>query len=183
MTLKPLRRVVTAHTEDGKSTILSDVAVAAVEFPFWPGRGIYNIWSIDRIPSDNTAAGLPEGGKPKSLPSRGGTAFHIMVLPPERDLQAMTEADRKLSTRPVTELAAHFVKRPHPRHYSMHATNSTDYIIVLEGEVTYLYDEGEIVLKKYDIVVQRGTHRGWVNHTDQPCIVAVAINSAEPLAL
>lgn len=180
MSLKPIRRVVTTHTKDGKSTILSDEAVPAMEFPFWPGRGIYNVWSLDKIPSDNTDSGLPEGGKPKSLPSHGGTAFHIMVLPPESDLDGMTEENRKLSTRPVVEMAPHFVKRPNARHYGMHATNSTDYIIVLEGEITYLHDEGEIILKKFDTVIQRGTHRGWINHTDKPAIVGVAINSATP---
>lgn len=181
MSFEPIRRVVTGHTADGRSTILSDEKVQAMTFPVWPARGVANMWSLDRIPADNTPAGLPEGGKPKSLPGHGGTAFHIMQIPPESDLESMTEENRKIATTPVTQLAPHFLKRGSQRFYGMHATNSVDYIVVLKGEVTYLYDEGETVLRPFDTVIQRGTNRGWINRGTEPALVAVAINSADPL--
>ena len=181
MSFDPIRRVVTGHNAEGRSVILSDTKVAPGTMPVWPSRGVANIWSLDQIPADNSGA-PPEGG-PKSLPGHGGTAFHIMQLPPESDLDSMSEADRKIATTPVTQMAAHFVKRGTPKHYGMHATNSVDYIIVLKGEVTYVCDEGETVLRPFDTVIQRGTNRTWINKGTEPCLVAVSINSADPLDL
>jgi len=44
-----------------------------------------------------------------------------------------------------------------PRHPAIHRTRSLDYVIVLEGEIDLLLDEGEVRLAAGDVVVQRGT--------------------------
>ena len=45
----------------------------------------------------------------------------------------------------------------------MHRTETIDYGIVLEGEITLIIDEGETVVRAGDIVIQRGTNHGWAN--------------------
>jgi len=49
------------------------------------------------------------------------------------------------------------------RHAHMHRTETIDYGIVLEGEITLIVDEGESVVRAGDIVIQRGTNHAWAN--------------------
>ena len=50
-------------------------------------------------------------------------------------------------------------------HPLMHRTESVDYGIVLEGELTLVLDGGETVLGAGDIVIQRGTSHAWANRS------------------
>ena len=54
----------------------------------------------------------------------------------------------------------------------MHRTETIDYGIVLEGEITLIMDEGETVVRAGDIVIQRGTNHGWANRSDRNCRIA-----------
>lgn len=49
----------------------------------------------------------------------------------------------------------------------MHRTETLDYGIVTEGEVWLVLDDGEVHLKRGDIVVQRGTNHAWSNRSEQ----------------
>jgi quercetin dioxygenase-like cupin family protein len=49
----------------------------------------------------------------------------------------------------------------------MHQTVSIDQIVVLEGELELILDSGErLVLRKHDMVVQRGTMHAWRNPSE-----------------
>ena len=66
----------------------------------------------------------------------------------------------------------------------MHRTQTVDYAVILDGELTMILDEGDVVLKQGDIVVQRGTSHSWANRSDKPCkILFVLIDGQfdEPL--
>jgi hypothetical protein len=55
----------------------------------------------------------------------------------------------------------------------MHATDSIDYVIVLEGEIYAVLDDGrEEVLRKHDVLIQNGTRHAWKNKSDKPAKVA-----------
>ena len=58
------------------------------------------------------------------------------------------------------------------RHHLMHRTETVDYGIVLEGEVTLILDVGETVVRAGDIVIQRGTNHGWANRSGKNCRIA-----------
>jgi mannose-6-phosphate isomerase-like protein (cupin superfamily) len=58
------------------------------------------------------------------------------------------------------------------RHAFMHRTETVDYGIVLEGEVTLIMDEGETLVRAGDIVIQRGTNHGWANRSGKNCRIA-----------
>ena len=55
-----------------------------------------------------------------------------------------------------------------------------DYAIVLAGEIHALMDEGEVLLKAGDVLIQRGTNHAWSNRTDDSAYVAFVLVDAEP---
>jgi len=63
----------------------------------------------------------------------------------------------------------------------MHTTRTVDYVILLSGRVTLLLDKGEVELKPFDVVVQRGTNHGWVNRGTEPALFAAVLIDAKPL--
>jgi uncharacterized cupin superfamily protein len=63
----------------------------------------------------------------------------------------------------------------------MHITSTVDYIIVLQGEICAVMDKGETLLKPGDVLVQRGTNHSWHNRSDQPCVIAAVLVSADPV--
>ena len=67
------------------------------------------------------------------------------------------------------------------RHPGFHKTATIDYAIVLSGEIYALMDEGEVLLKAGDVLVQRGTNHAWSNRTEQPCCIAFVLIDAEPV--
>ena len=52
------------------------------------------------------------------------------------------------------------------KHFWFHRTDSLDYAVVLEGEITLLVDEGEATMRAGDVAVQRATSHAWSNRTD-----------------
>jgi quercetin dioxygenase-like cupin family protein len=62
----------------------------------------------------------------------------------------------------------------------MHITNTVDYIIVLQGEIYAVMDQGETLLRPGDVLIQRGTNHSWHNRSDEPCVIAAVLVSADP---
>ena len=54
------------------------------------------------------------------------------------------------------------------RHPLMHRTETVDYAVVLEGEITLILDDGDVSLKAGDVVIQRGTSHAWSNRSGKP---------------
>jgi len=52
---------------------------------------------------------------------------------------------------------------------------------VPDGEICAVIDKGETLLKQGDGLVQRGTNSGWHNRSDQPCVIAAVLVSADPV--
>jgi uncharacterized cupin superfamily protein len=51
----------------------------------------------------------------------------------------------------------------------MHRTESVDYGVVIEGEMTLVLDDSEVVLRPGSVVVQRGTNHAWANRSGRVC--------------
>jgi hypothetical protein len=43
-----------------------------------------------------------------------------------------------------------------------------------------MMDDGEVLLKSGDVLVQRGTNHAWSNRTEEPAVVAFVLIDAEP---
>ena len=64
----------------------------------------------------------------------------------------------------------------------MHRTRSVDFVVVISGEIWCVMEEGEVLMKPGDTMVQRGTNHEWQNRTNTPVRVAFVLIDASPLA-
>lgn len=180
--LRKIRRVVTGHDENGRSTVISDdVTPGGFEVPAWPGYGQTPIWLTNDAPASNEADDLIDLNSP--LPGFGegaGSAFVVLQIAPESELDAMPPEERAQATTPVAKLAPNLIDVDTSKHFGMHATDTVDYLILLSGELTLLLDDAEVVLEPLDVVIQRGTNRSWVNRGTEPALLAAAVHGAKP---
>jgi quercetin dioxygenase-like cupin family protein len=63
----------------------------------------------------------------------------------------------------------------------MHATDTLDFLVVVSGEVTFITETGEVLLRAGDVLVDRGALHGWRNDSDQPCRIVNVLYPALPL--
>jgi hypothetical protein len=183
--LEPIRRIVTGHDDKGRSVVISDDAAPVPPgMEVFPTRGITTIWWSDRTPAGVEADDLPLGQIP-AFPPVGGTAYMIMHLPPESELDKLSEEDRAIATTPVVTMGPDFIARDTRvnTEYMMHATNTVDVLVLLSGELTLLLDEGEVTLHPFDTVIQRATNHGWINRGTETALIAAAVICSEPPAL
>lgn len=57
----------------------------------------------------------------------------------------------------------------------VHRTESIDYGIVLDGQVTLILDDSEVTAHAGDIIVQRGTDHAWANRGEEVARVAFVL--------
>lgn len=134
------RRIVTGHLADGRSVILQDGAVPHVRS--LPGARFDEVWSTGAAPEalSLAPAGEPTSDAPLIGPPAGGTTIRIIDFAP-----ASEGGERS----------------------PMHRTRSTDYGIVLEGEMVLILSDSEVVLRPGDVVIQRATDHAWQNRSKQ----------------
>ncbi|HWK42782.1 MAG TPA: cupin domain-containing protein [Croceibacterium sp.] len=173
---KAVRRIVTGHDEHGQAVIQEDgAAPRVVRIGGEIGPLFHEVWNTRETPAriDRASGEPPEDGI-NLVPPRNGTRIRVLDIPPE---------DHRLAEMSVEEVKAHFAEvgageaSSHSddgssRHHMMHRTESVDYGIVLEGELTLILDIGETVVRAGDIVIQRGTNHGWANRSGQNCRIA-----------
>ena len=172
-----IRRVVTGHNADGRANILfDDLAPNVTELKGWPGAAVTELWVTDEAPVNNHGA-VDRSLRPmRHDPTPAGTIFRVVEVPPERvgariDA-ASTFAQLGSTHQPRAEDSA--------RHPTMHKTDSIDYLVVIAGEMWMVMEEGEVLLRQGDCIVQRGTNHAWVNRGDKPCLLAAILIPAKP---
>lgn len=150
------RRVVTGHTPDGVSVVLSDGPVPVSRDLPDDGVAFHEIWNTEGAPARILAAEPSEPTR-RTLavpPPPHGTKIRINeFLPGHLDAEG--------------------------RQSPVHRTASVDYGIVLDGEITLLLDDSEVTLHAGDVVIQRGTDHAWANRGDAPARVAFILIDAE----
>ena len=161
--MKPVRRVVTGRSESGQSTILMDSKLGnVIEDREGAERSLElaELWSTAESPIDNT--GTRDRARPhfELLPDKHGSLLRFFEIPPEPPGTA----------KPGTGAE---------RHPGFHATDTLDYIIVLDGEVVAMLEDGETLLEPGDVLIQRGTNHAWSNRTTRPCRMAAVMLDAK----
>ena len=137
-----IRRVVTGHDASGKSLVVSDGAPPQKHEMRRPtiGADFFEVWNeSSEVP---LLASVPEGepnDRGFSLMPASGHLVRIIDVYPLKDGGERTV---------------------------MHRTKSLDYAVVIEGEVVLIFEDSEVVLRKSDVVVQRGTNHAWENRSD-----------------
>ena len=173
----PIRRVVTGHDADGRSTILMDGAspnVALLEKA--GGLRLTELWATRESPADN-AGGEDAALRPRRIEPEGvGSVFRVIEYPPDRERLKTLEPQAHFAS-----MGARAADEATRRHPGMHRTDTLDYAIVLSGEIYAVLDTGETLLRAGDVLVQRGTSHAWSNRSDAPCLIAFVLLSARPL--
>ena len=165
-----IRRVITGHDANGKAIVVSDGAAPSVRtVPLWPGLISTDIWKTAAMPVPIGREEADPTLGPRTLhPAPRGTLFRISIVPPETDaIRNLDPTQSKEVFRGVGNADAS--TRAHGgRHPLMHRTQTLDYAVVLEGEITMLLDDSEVHLKAGDVVIQRGTNHAWSNRSGKP---------------
>ena len=173
------RRVVTGHNAEGQSVFIDDAPTPHI-FQRSPGSAIVmELWETHATPVDNRghADAIDRGFR--LPPPRSGSVFRVIEYPPDSERLKALAAERAGPDDGSGWLVA--ADKGRPRHLGFHKTNSIDYAIVLSGEIHALMDEGEVLLRAGDVLIQRGTNHAWSNRTDAPCVVAFVLIDADPV--
>jgi hypothetical protein len=173
--LKPIRRVVTGHNQAGRAIIQTDAPPARVQLVGGEGGPTFHeIWSTRETPALISRGGTePAEARLTLAPPRHGTRIRVLDIPPETEQFA--KIDAATARAHFAEISAEGASTHgggQPRHPYMHRTESIDYGIVLDGEITLIVDEGETTVRAGDIVIQRGTNHGWANRSGRNCRIA-----------
>lgn len=171
MCFPDIYRVVTGHDENGKAIILENGPLNTVmDLEAVPGTKFHEVWSTSSTPAmiSNTETD-PTLGPVVLPPMKAGTRIRFVDIPPDTQEYLHNGHDKmKDMFSKVGDAKASTVKDDSP-HPLMHRTESIDYGIVIEGELTLIVDDGEALLKPGSVVVQRGTNHAWANRSGKMC--------------
>jgi len=170
MNFPPIHRVVTGHDADGKAIVASNGPLPTVaEIAAIPGTVFHEVWCTAGSPAPVDNGADPSTAPLMLPPPAQGTRIRFVDIPPDTpELLARGAAKMHDAFRQIGDAAASTVKAGSP-HPLMHRTETVDYGIVIEGELTLVLDDSEVPLKPGSVVVQRGTNHAWANRSDKPC--------------
>ena len=170
-----MRRIITGHNENGKSIISIDGPPARSMgedagglFEIWntDGSGLETKSDVDRADIDIMLSPVKDGTKFRYFqinPTPEGVPWEVLQDAAAEAFERIGAAHHRIDT---------------SKHPAMHKTETIDYIILLQGDVSLLLDEEEVRLQPFDTVVQRGTNHAWVNHGNEPALlIAVLIDT------
>lgn len=172
-----VRRVLTGHDAQGRSTFIADGPAPNVkEMSAMPGLALTDLWETKGAPASN-AGDADAADRPVHLePPKNGTILRIVEFPPDSAWRNRTDGKDGFKS-----IGAGHAQDRHSADPMMHTTSTVDYIIVLKGEIYAILETGEKLLKAGDVLVQRGTNHSWSVRTSEPCIVAAVLVSAKPV--
>lgn len=182
---KPIRRVVTGTTPDGRAVIASDERIAPDTIAMMPGAGFANIWGGDEPPT------LPATGeKPHYVtwfPPATGYRVEQITIPPAAT-PAPHGIDMKEAAADMERKLPGLLDHMDPKHPGMHQTDTIDFVYVISGRCLVELDGGaSIDLNTGDLLVQNGTRHAWRVPYDEPCTVlsisiGATVNAPTPKA-
>jgi mannose-6-phosphate isomerase-like protein (cupin superfamily) len=157
-----MKRVVTGHDAQGRSVFAIQDEPQPIVLEKAGGLRLAELWAT---PSESRARRIE--------PDPGGTVFRVIDYPP--DSERLKSLDPEAHFASMGAQAAPAEKRRHP---GMHRTRTIDYAIVLSGEIYAVLDEGEVLLKAGDVLIQRATNHAWSNRGERPCRIAFVLVDA-----
>ena len=155
-----MKRVITANGADGKSYFES-VTDAAPQFA--------ELWaSAAREPLAAAASASATGAAAPLEPPPGATTWRVFELPDDAIV--------------AQYLKSQGASKHGDADAAFHRTNTLDYVMILDGEITLELDRGSVTLGPGDCVVQRGTAHAWRNKSGKPVRMAVVMVGLEAQA-
>lgn len=170
MSLPPIHRVVTGHDAHGKAIVTSNGPLPHVaEISAVPGTVFHEVWNTSDTPAPVDNAPDPTLGALRLPPPKQGTRIRFVDIPPDTEqLLQQGTATMQAAFGQIGDAQASTAKASSP-HPLMHRTESVDYGVVIEGELTLVLDDSEVPLQPGSVVVQRGTNHAWANRSGKPC--------------
>ena len=163
--MKPIRRVVTGNSPDGRSTILFDSEVAPVVTAKEGDRAqrlsLAELWATTESPASNASSEDAARTVYSLLPAANGTLLRTVEILPE----------------PPGSARPGLGSDSHP---GFHRTDTIDYMFVVSGEIYAMVEDGEVLLRAGDVLVQRGTNHAWSNRSQAPCLMVAVMIDAQP---
>jgi mannose-6-phosphate isomerase-like protein (cupin superfamily) len=170
------RRVVTGHDAHGRAVVLMDGEAPHILLEQAGGLRLTELWETRSAPADNSGAADAAVHERRIEPVAGGTVFRVIEYPPD-SVRLKTLAPEKF----FSSMGARSADPATRRHPGMHKTDTVDYCVVLSGEIWAVLDEGEVLLRAGDCLVQRGTRHAWSNRSDESCVIAFVLVAAKPV--
>lgn len=171
---RAIRRLVTGHRKDGRSTVVADGPAPNVKQRA-AGNASTLLWVTEECPADISGVADRAARDMAVSPPPRGSIFRIAEFPPSTGGEIRDNATLLRDFGIGADVA-----RGHPaRHPAIQPTRSIDYVIVLEGEIDLLLDDGEVRLAAGDVVVQRGTNHAWINRGATVCRLGMVFIDAE----
>lgn len=170
-----IRRIVTHDDAEGLSYALIDGEASNII------GGLTELWTTDSKPANHRET-VDNGALSRTLhPPRGGTVFRAFEIPPASETAHLTLQEKQQAWKDLfTTMGSPDAQPDTRRDPGMHRTHSTDYIILLSGEITLVLDKTEHTLKPFDVVVQRGTNHAWVNRGTEKALLIAVLVDADP---
>ena len=154
--------VVTGHDADGRAVFVRDKQVDGIPIPHLGELAF--LWSADEPATYPNAGDNPAA--PGTFPPVGGIRFIMQTYSPEFDVVASP---------PTPEV--HIEDGDEP---GRHRTDTTDFGVILSGNVVLELDDGaEVLLSPGDVVVENGTRHRWRVVGDVPATLASFIIGAQ----
>jgi mannose-6-phosphate isomerase-like protein (cupin superfamily) len=170
MSFPPIHRVVTGHDANGKAIVASNGPLpTVVEIAAISGTIFHEVWCTAGSPAPVDNGADPSTAPLMLPPPKLGTRMRFVDIPPDTpELLARGAAKMHDAFSQIGDVKASTVKADSP-HPLMHRTETVDYGIVIEGELTLVLDDSEVQLKPGSVVVQRGTNHAWANRSGRRC--------------
>ncbi|KAK7029735.1 cupin domain-containing protein [Favolaschia claudopus] len=158
MSLPPVRRVTTGHTDDGLSTFQSDALVQPLTRP--NGTRISFMYSAPSLPIDNQDP--KDWAKQESQGKNSAGGPNLFDVP---------------------GISCRAIDIPPGAASNMHRTVTFDFVVVMKGPVKVKMDSGEEkVLQTGDVLSQKGTNHAWVNpHPSEWARLYVVVTNSLPI--
>jgi len=168
--VRQIRRIVTTDDTNGKSRVLVD-GIASHTITV-----LTEMWITDSKPPSHND-GVDHAKRSDRLePPPSGTLFRYFEIAPESEMAHLTDEEkRKASAEWFAAMNGAHLQPDTSRHPAMHRSHTTDYIILLSGEITLVLDKEERTLKPFDCVIQRGTNHAWVNRGAEPALLMAVL--------
>jgi hypothetical protein len=168
---RTFNRIVTGHDAQGRAVIVSAAPPERVMDLSEHGPRFFEVWNTRETPARiDRASPEPHEDELTLAPPRNGTRIRVLDIQPETP--AMQKIDAAEARRHFEMVNAGTASSHGSRHPYMHRTETIDYGIVLEGEIHLIVDDGEILCRQGDIVIQRGTNHAWANRSGKVCRIA-----------
>ena len=166
-----IRQVVTGHDVSGRSVFVADAAAAGYTPTLMPGAEFHMLWASDGPVTYPSIGANP--GAPTYFPPVGGYRVGFFTLPPYGSA-SQPPLDVAAALAEFEDAMPGMLAHMEPEDPGMHTTDTTDFEVVISGEVILELDDGaEVTLRPGDTVVQNGTRHRWRNPGEVPATLAV----------